>query len=58
MGEIQTYTAQDGLVEDAVRCVLKDGQGLLWFATAGGGLSRYDGRRRFWGSMSLRSGTG
>ena len=43
--ELKTYTAQDGLVEDAVRCVLKDRQGMLWFATNGGGLSCYDGRQ-------------
>ena len=43
--EFRAYTAADGLVADAVRCILKDRHGQLWFATEGGGLSRYDGRQ-------------
>ncbi|NKB71920.1 MAG: hypothetical protein GKR89_33000 [Candidatus Latescibacteria bacterium] len=32
----------DGLVEDEIRCILKDGQGRLWFGGAAGGLCVLD----------------
>ena len=37
----QTLTVADGLTNDAVYCITQDGNGDLWIATTGGGLSRY-----------------
>ncbi len=33
-----------GLKHDAVRCILQDRAGNLWFGTEGGGVSKYDGQ--------------
>lgn len=40
---MRNYTTDDGLALDAIECVYKDKKGCLWFGTAGGGVSRYDG---------------
>lgn len=40
-----TYTTADGLAFDQVRWIMQDGDGALWFATDGGGVSRYDGEQ-------------
>jgi len=37
----QTITKEDGLYSDAVRCMLKDSRGFMWFGTPVG-LQRYD----------------
>jgi len=41
--EFVNFTAEDGLVDNNVRCILEDRQGHLWFGTSGGGISKYDG---------------
>jgi ligand-binding sensor domain-containing protein/serine phosphatase RsbU (regulator of sigma subunit) len=41
---MQTYTTEQGLALDAINCAMKDKKGNLWFGTAGGGASRYDGK--------------
>ncbi len=38
------FTTDNGLALDAIRCSAMDNAGNLWFGTAGGGVSRYDGR--------------
>ena len=40
--EAQHFTRADGLAFDVVNGMLEDREGLLWFATWGGGLSCYD----------------
>jgi len=42
--EWTTYTAADGLADNFVMAILEDRQGNLWFATNGGGVSKYDGQ--------------
>ncbi len=37
-----TYTTADGLADDRVRAIAVAPHGALWFATFGGGISRYD----------------
>jgi len=44
MGFFRNYTTDDGLALDAVFCSLKDQFGNLWFGTAGGGISRFNGK--------------
>ncbi len=44
LGFFTNYTTDDGLTLDAVFCSLIDQFGNLWFGTAGGGVSRYDGK--------------
>jgi len=44
-GHWTTYTAADGLADNLVRDIIEDSKGNLWFATAAGGVSRYDGQR-------------
>ena len=34
---------KDGLSHSRINDICKDSQGFMWFATAGGGLNRYDG---------------
>lgn len=41
---IQKYTSDQGLALDQVRAGTIDKKGNLWFATAGGGASKYDGK--------------
>ncbi len=38
------FTTDNGLALDAISCSFKDKTGNLWFGTAGGGVSRYDGK--------------
>ncbi|MEW6753012.1 MAG: SpoIIE family protein phosphatase [Candidatus Latescibacterota bacterium] len=40
---VTALTRQQGLGHDAVTCMMEDRRGHLWFGTAGGGVSRYDG---------------
>jgi signal transduction histidine kinase/CheY-like chemotaxis protein/ligand-binding sensor domain-containing protein len=39
-----TTTVTNGLLDDGLRCVQLDPDGVLWFGTANGGVSRYDGQ--------------
>ncbi|MEY4110798.1 MAG: hypothetical protein RLZZ46_1153 [Bacteroidota bacterium] len=39
-----SFSKLQGLKHDAVRCMLQDKFGNLWFGSAGGGVSKYDGR--------------
>ncbi len=43
-GFFTTYNTDNGLALDAVLCSTQDEKGNLWFGTAGGGVSRYDGK--------------
>ena len=43
-GFFTTYNTDNGLALDAVLCSTQDENGNLWFGTAGGGVSRYDGK--------------
>jgi ligand-binding sensor domain-containing protein/serine phosphatase RsbU (regulator of sigma subunit) len=38
------YNVQDGLAHSQVSTILQDSRGYMWFATYGGGLSRFDGK--------------
>ena len=38
-----TYTTDQGLAGNTVKCILEDKKGNLWFGTNGNGLSKYDG---------------
>lgn len=42
--ELTKYTEKDGIGGSAVRCVVEDREGILWFGTSGG-LTRYDGEK-------------
>jgi len=44
-GTWKTYTRMDGLAHDQVVDILETKDGVMWFATFGGGVSRWDGRR-------------
>ncbi len=44
-GSWKTYTRMDGLAHDQVVDIHETKAGELWFATFGGGISRWDGRR-------------
>lgn len=44
VGLFVNYTTDNGLALDPVACGYKDNLGNLWFGTAGGGVSRYDGK--------------
>ena len=44
VGLFVTYNTDNGLALDPVACGYKDNLGNLWFGTAGGGVSRYDGK--------------
>ena len=45
MGRILLHTLwTQGLLFNIIRCITEDRDGNLWFATQGGGVSRYDGR--------------
>jgi DNA-binding NtrC family response regulator len=43
--EFVTFTAEDGLADNIVHSIWEDREGVLWFGTWGGGVSRYDGTR-------------
>ena len=42
-GEMRTYTVVDGLVGPVVPVIFQDSQGLLWFGSESGGVTRFDG---------------
>jgi len=44
-GSWKTYTRMDGLAHDQVVDIYEAKDGVMWFATFGGGASRWDGRR-------------
>ena len=44
-GGFINFTAQDGLAHNIIRDIHRSNNGILWFGTNGGGLSRYDGKR-------------
>ncbi|MBK8340578.1 MAG: hypothetical protein IPK99_11575 [Flavobacteriales bacterium] len=44
MAHIRTFTTDDGLPMDDIMCGTLDRNGMLWFGTNGGGITRYDGR--------------
>jgi len=44
-GTWKTYTTLDGLAENWVLDIHQDPDGTMWFATNGGGVSRYDGNQ-------------
>ena len=44
-GTWKTFTILDGLVHNAVTDIYPAPNGLMWFATRGGGISRYDGNQ-------------
>ncbi len=46
VSQLDTFTANDGLIHEAVLDVLQDGYGNMWFATRYAGVSRYDGSWR------------
>ncbi len=39
------YSVEHGLAQSQINCICQDSKGYLWFATHGGGVSRFDGRR-------------
>ena len=41
---MRTFTTDDGLPMDDIMCGALDRNGMLWFGTNGGGITRYDGR--------------
>ena len=43
-GGFINFTTQDGLASDLVSSIHSDADGVLWFGTWGGGVSRYDGK--------------
>lgn len=43
-GYWRTFEGTDGLSGGIVFAILEDRQGYLWFATSGGGVSRYNGQ--------------
>jgi serine phosphatase RsbU (regulator of sigma subunit)/ligand-binding sensor domain-containing protein len=43
-GTWRAYTYLDGLADNNIMAIHRDPRGMLWFATFGGGVSRYDGR--------------
>jgi len=42
-GKIELFTSEDGLGGNNILSIFEDREGRLWFGTAKGGLSRYDG---------------
>jgi serine phosphatase RsbU (regulator of sigma subunit)/streptogramin lyase len=44
VGFFTTYTTDNGLALDGITSAIRDRSGNLWFSTAGGGVSRYDGK--------------
>jgi len=40
----RNYSAKDGLSSSNINGVFQDSKGFLWFATQGGGISRFDGK--------------
>ena len=54
LGHWYTYDVTDGLASGKVSAILLDQQGYLWFATLGGGVSRYDGEH--WTTFTTTDG--
>jgi hypothetical protein len=47
IGSFTTYTSDDGLAMDAIglgKSTVCDSEGNIWFASQGGGVSKYDGK--------------
>ncbi|MCL6257626.1 ATP-binding protein [Aquiflexum sp. TKW24L] len=44
LSNFTNFTTDDGLAMDGLNCSIIDKSGNLWFGTAGGGVSRYDGK--------------
>jgi len=44
-GTWRTYTTLDGLAHNAAGRIYRDPDGIMWFGTEGGGISRYDGKK-------------
>jgi ligand-binding sensor domain-containing protein len=42
-GGWETFTPRDGLANNTTNAIFEDHTGAMWFATSGGGVSRYDG---------------
>jgi ligand-binding sensor domain-containing protein/serine phosphatase RsbU (regulator of sigma subunit) len=38
------YGQKQGLVNSSIKCIFQDSYGYLWFATQGGGISKFDGQ--------------
>jgi streptogramin lyase len=53
-GQWRTYGVTDGLAALDVHDILRDRDGNMWFATEGGGVSRYDGST--WTTFTERDG--
>ncbi|WP_161971818.1 two-component regulator propeller domain-containing protein [Algoriphagus kandeliae] len=47
IAQFKKYTSDEGLPIDGVNCALVDSRGHIWFGTAGGGVSRFDGLEFF-----------
>lgn len=45
VGNIKSLSISQGLGSALVHCILEDSRNNLWFGTAGGGVSHYDGKR-------------
>ena len=43
-GHWRTYGVPEGLADNIVKSIFQDREGLLWFGTNGGGVSRYEGQ--------------
>jgi ligand-binding sensor domain-containing protein len=53
-GQWRTYGVTDGLAALDVHDILRDRDGNMWFATEGGGVSRYDGD--YWTTFNIQDG--
>src|SRR5688572_18587268 len=38
------YTTKNGLANSSINNIFQDSRGYMWFATQGGGISRFDGK--------------
>ena len=38
------YGQKQGLINTNVKCIFQDSYGYIWFATQGGGISKFDGK--------------
>ncbi|NVJ85452.1 MAG: hypothetical protein HWE15_04060 [Algoriphagus sp.] len=47
IAQFKKYTSDEGLPIDGINCALVDSRGHIWFGTAGGGASRFDGLEFF-----------
>ena len=53
-GHWRTYDTEDGLAGGKVTSICQDREGSIWFATQGGGVSRYDGQT--WTTYTVKDG--